>query len=151
MVAGPSLCSLRSRKCSLLQATQKATQNPTHSLLAGGRRAPHRQNGIPIKRPSRRTTCVILRLGAVSCERGISSPSRIRHNRRIRREKVGVGKQATQKATHSPIRVIPQEVARDPRAVFGKGPRQANPPTRHPLSNQATAERAPRRRSGTLA
>jgi len=26
--------------------------------------------------------------------------------------------------------------------VFGKGPRQANPPTRHLLSNQATAERA---------
>ncbi len=25
--------------------------------------------------------------------------------------------------------------------MFGKGPRQANPPTRHPLSNQATAER----------
>jgi hypothetical protein len=29
--------SLRSPQCSLLQATQKATQNPTHSLLAGPR------------------------------------------------------------------------------------------------------------------
>ena len=53
-----------------------------------------------------------------------SSPSRIRHNRRIRREKVGVGKKATQKTTHCPIRMIPQEVAPGPRVVFGKGPRQ---------------------------
>ena len=50
---------------------------------------------------------------------------------------MGVGKKATQ----SPIRTIPQEVARGSRAVFGKGPRRANPPPRHPLSDQATAER----------
>jgi hypothetical protein len=37
--------------------------------------------------------------------------------------------------------MIPQEVARGSRAVFGKGPRQANPTPRHPLSDQATAER----------
>jgi hypothetical protein len=33
------------------------------------------------KSPSRRTTCVIQRLVATSCERGISSPSRNRPNR----------------------------------------------------------------------
>lgn len=81
-----------------------------------------------------------MRAGAAASEE--SSPSRIRNNRRFLREKLGVGKKATQKTTHSPIRMIPQEVAPGPRAVFGKGPRQANPPTRHPLSNQATAGRA---------
>jgi hypothetical protein len=53
-----------------------------------------------------------------------SSPSRIGNDRRFLREKLGVGKKATQKTTHSPIRMIPQEVAPGPRAVFGKGPRQ---------------------------
>jgi uncharacterized protein (DUF342 family) len=37
---------------------------------------------------------------------------------------MGIDKKATQKATHSPIRMIPQEVARGSRVVFGKGPRQ---------------------------
>ena len=66
--------------------------------------------------------CGSMRTGATPCEE--SSPSRIRNNRRFLREKLGVGKKATQKTTHSPIRMIPQEVAPGPRAVFGKGPRQ---------------------------
>jgi hypothetical protein len=71
-----------------------------------------------------------------------SSPSRIRHNQRFRRDNTGNGKNATQKATHFPIRRRTHDVAWGVRAVFGKGPRQANPHTRRPLSNQATAGRA---------
>jgi len=69
--------------------------------------------------------CGFVRALTAAFKRGQSSPSGIGNNRRILREKLGVGKKATQQATHSPIRMIPQEVARGPRAVFGKGPRQA--------------------------
>ncbi len=51
-----------------------------------------------------------MRAGAAPCEK--SSPSRIRHNRRIHRENTGIGKKVTQKATHSAGRGRPQEVAR---------------------------------------
>jgi hypothetical protein len=59
---------------------------------------------------SRKTTCVFLRLRATSCERGRSSPSRIRHNRHILRGKAGVGRKATQKTTHSVGHGTQQEV-----------------------------------------
>ena len=77
MVAGPSLCSLRSRKCSLLQATEKATRNPTHSLLAGGRRAPHRQNGIDQAAERRASLCGFVRALVAAFKNGQSSPSRM--------------------------------------------------------------------------
>jgi len=76
---------------------------------------PHQQNGIPIKRHKPQND---LRHSAASCEvvrprfkKGQSSPSRIRNNRRVLREKRGVGKKATQKTTHLEGHGSPQEIA----------------------------------------
>jgi len=44
----------------------------------------------------------------------MSSPSRMRHNRRILRENTGVGKKATQKATHFLVRRRTHEFAPGP-------------------------------------
>ena len=53
-----------------------------------------------VKRPGRRTTCVVLRPPAISCERSLSSPSRIGNFPNVLRGKVRFFKQATQKTTH---------------------------------------------------
>jgi len=46
-----------------------------------------------------------------SVPKGQSSPSRIRHNRRILPENTGVGRKVTQKATHSGGSGSPQDAA----------------------------------------
>ena len=108
----PSSRCLRSRKCSLLQTTQKATQNPTHALLAGLRTV---KTASPSKDQAAErlaSLCGFVLALAAAFKNGQSSPSRIRHNRRILRGKTGFCKQVTQKTTHSAIRMNPQDVAR---------------------------------------
>jgi hypothetical protein len=73
----------------------------------------------PPKNTSRRTTCVFLRLGAVSCERGISSPSRITHYCVCLGKNGGCWGKATQIPTQSAVRRKPQEVGRGKKKHIG--------------------------------
>ena len=100
-----AIATLRSRKCSQNRGDAKSD-----AVVA--RKSPHEvapKNSAAAKNISRRRTCDLLRLRAVSCERETSSPSRIALDRVFLRGNGGSSEKATQNPTQWEVRMKPQE------------------------------------------